>query len=254
MIENSTTVSGCFGFCSECGRRHHLPEGSAREYCYELIEILDNERRIDFSNPLDKADPRFSTDYLFGAARGQMFGVLVCEDSDGNRVVLRAYSGQYNGVWEVEGWVPPLLSVDEFEELNNETEPTIKRLSQEINLLPEDSSERKEMIAVRKTLSQELMVDIHGLYKLTNFAEETRSLYDVFLGDGGIPTGTGDCCGPKLLNYAAINGLQPIGLAEFYYGRENRSESRLHKRFYPSCNDKCQPILGFLLCGAGDVR
>jgi hypothetical protein len=69
-----------------------------------------------------------------------------------------------------------------------------------------------------------------------------------------MPTGTGDCCGPKLLAQAAIEGLRPLGLAEFYWGRENRSGSRRHTTFSASCPEKCGPILGFMLCGLDELE
>ena len=87
------------------------------------------------------------------------------------------------------------------------------------------------------------------LYSLSNFKDETVSLREAFCVDKGMPTGAGDCCAPKLLNYAAKNHLKPLSLSEFYYGRENKSGSRQHKTFYSCCEEKCQPILGFLLCG-----
>lgn len=93
------------------------------------------------------------------------------------------------------------------------------------------------------------MQDIHSLYRLHNFRGEQCSLFDLFGDTNGIPTGTGDCCAPKLLNLAARNGLQPLGLAEFYWGKTNKSASRQEGYFYPACQDKCGPILGFLLCG-----
>ena len=41
-------------------------------------------------------------------------------------------------------------------------------------------------------------------------------------GDGdswlGFPTGTGDCCAPKLLHEAALRGLEPAAMAEFWFG------------------------------------
>lgn len=91
------------------------------------------------------------------------------------------------------------------------------------------------------------MKDIQALYNLTNFRGETRSLTDIFP-TIGIPTGTGECCAPKLLNHAALNGLTPLGLSEFYFGKESKSGEKQHGVFYPACAEKCQPILGFLLC------
>lgn len=98
-------------------------------------------------------------------------------------------------------------------------------------------------------MSRRLMLDIHAIYRLTNFRGRTETLFGAYSADGGIPTGTGDCCAPKLLNYAAVNNLFPVGLAEFYWGLDNKSGSRRHGMFYPSCREKCQPILGYLLCG-----
>ena len=96
------------------------------------------------------------------------------------------------------------------------------------------------------------MKDIHSLYQINNFHGETTTLSQMFQGNN-IPTGTGDCCGPKLLGHAAKNNLVPLSMAEFYVGKKNRSGSKFHGRFYPSCKEKCQPILGFMLCGLDQI-
>jgi len=171
-----------------------------------------------------------------------MFGVLECKDAAGKTVVLKAFSCQYNGEWLVDGWVPPILDVDEFHRLGDPVDREIKSLDR---LIAEQKN--PELIQKRKALSQDLMKQIHALYRLTNFRGETKPMTEVFR--GGIPTGAGDCCAPKLLNYAAKSGLKPLGLSEFYWGRENRSGTRKHGEFYSACAEKCQPILGFLLCG-----
>ena len=101
----------------------------------------------------------------------------------------------------------------------------------------------------RKTYSQSMMSVFLDLYQLQNFKGKPRSIRKVFYEDRGIPTGTGDCCGPKLLHDAAQKGLTPLGLTEFYFGRENKASTRFHKEFYPACKNKCQPILGYMLCG-----
>lgn len=103
--------------------------------------------------------------------------------------------------------------------------------------------------AQRKKLSQGLMRAIHSIYMVHNFRGEVKSMPEIIYGSKGIPTGTGDCCAPKLLNFAARHGYTPLGIAEFFYGLENRSATRSHKTFYPSCTDKCALILGYMLCG-----
>ena len=95
---------------------------------------------------------------------------------------------------------------------------------------------------------------IHDLYRLQNFHSQRAGLEEIFAAKKGVPTGTGDCCAPKLLQYAALHNLTPLALAEFYFGRENRSGTRQHGCFYPSCRTKCYPILGFMLCGAEQGR
>lgn len=190
-----------------------------------------------------------ATDYLYGKARGKMFGVLVCRTREGSFTTLKAFSGQYNGQWELEGWVPPLFDVQDFRNLHDPVERQIKALGREAMKKTSDKSCRDNILQQRKQLSQQLMKDIHALYILHNFKDEQCSLFDQFPQGRGIPTGTGDCCAPKLFNYAAIHKLQPLGLAEFYWGTTNKSASRHEGQFYLACKDKCDPILGFLLCG-----
>ena len=63
------------------------------------------------------------------------------------------------------------------------------------------------------------------------------------------PAGAGECAAPKLLQYAYLNKLKPIAMAEFWWGKSPSSEIRKHKQFYPSCRGKCEPILGHMLEG-----
>jgi hypothetical protein len=193
-------------------------------------------------------DPRLDLDYLFGPAGGQMFGVMVCRDREGGRQVLKAFSGQYNGVWIVPGWVPPVVDPVEFDRVRQGDEARIKALTRRLEGLGLDDPDRIALLRDRRELSRDLMARIFGLYRLTNFRGQTRSLAEAFLGEG-MPTGTGECCAPKFLHHAATHGLVPLGLAEFYVGRENRSATRRHGRFFAPCDRKCRPILGFLLCG-----
>ena len=246
-MNNSEKISAV-GYCNKCKKEHFLYEGNAKRFCDELIKNLDKYGRLDFEEPEEKADPRFSTDYVFGKARGQMFGILECIDKDGKQVILKAFSGQYNGVWEIKNWVPPLLNAEEFDELIIEDDKKIKAVGKKILELPENSDQKKELVKERKKLSQNLLKQIYDLYELNNFSGEKKSLSEVF-GSYAIPTGTGDCCAPKLLNFAALNNLKPVSLAEFYYGKENLSGTKMYKEFYSSCKEKCYPILGYFLCG-----
>lgn len=226
-----------------------MPLGPAYQAGLALMAELEAERRIDLQLPEEEADSRFSTSYLFGPARGKMFGVLVAAASDGRKIILRAFSGQYNGAWEVPGWVGPIFDLDAFHRVHDGEERKIKELGRQIEEQMTGSLPRQELIALRKQMSQRLMVNIHNLYRLKNVAGKKAGLQEIFPPGMGLPTGTGDCCGPKLLQYAARHDLVPLGMAEFYWGRTNSSGTRQHGRFYPSCRTKCYPILGFMLCG-----
>jgi len=236
----------CAGFCPVCRETHFLEQGGAREHCFLLLKILEQKGRIDFYAPEQQADRRLSLDYLFGEARGQMFGVLECKDYAGEITVLKAFSGQYNGIWEVDGWVPPLLDVEQFDQMVCDIDRQIKELGNRISCLTE-GKERQQLTGQRKKLSQGLMKQIHALYQVRNFRSEVKPLSDFF--PSGIPAGAGDCCAPKLLNEAVRRNLIPVSLAEFYWGGPNRSGTREHGSFYAACAEKCQPILGFMLCG-----
>ena len=248
-----TFLPASSGFCTRCRTVHTLPMASAKSAATELIKQLDRQKRLDFHLPPEQADPRFSTEYLFGEARGKMFGIMVCQRADGAVVAVKSFSGQYNGEWEIDGWAPPLFDLQQWHKVNDGPEKEIKTMGTRIEALAKGCPEAKDLVKERRKQSRNLMKAIHQLYRLHNFRSQCLSLAQAFTGTNGIPNGTADCCGPKLLNFAARNGLLPLGLAEFYYGRQNKQGTRIHGSFYPSCEDKCAPILGFMLCGLNEA-
>lgn len=104
----------------------------------------------------------------------------------------------------------------------------------------------------RKQLSRQLQTQMHAAYTLTNFAGERLALSDV-VPHQAMPTGTGKCCAPKLLHYAATHGLTPLAMAEFWWG-DSADGSRVSGAFYGACPERCQPIMGFLLSGLPPVE
>ena len=63
------------------------------------------------------------------------------------------------------------------------------------------------------------------------------------------PSGAGECCEPKLLQYAFLHGFKPISMAMFWWGPSPKTEIRQHRNYYPACNGKCKPILEWMLEG-----
>ena len=63
------------------------------------------------------------------------------------------------------------------------------------------------------------------------------------------PSGTGECCEPKLLQYAFTHSMRPVEMAMFWWGEPPKTEIRQHGQFYPACNGKCKPLLTWMLKG-----
>lgn len=205
--------------------------------------------RLDYRTPAAQADPRLSFEHLFPGRRGHMFGVLECVDRNGATVVLRAFSSLHDGIRKIDGWVPSILPDEDYDAIVLPGLDEIKRMTWELELMDGASKEHGALARERREFSQSLMKQIHRLYRLTNFRGETRPLAEVWNRPHGMPGGVGDCCGPKLLNHAARNDLRPVGLAEFYWGGPHPAGNRRAGEFYPCCEEKCRPILGFMLCG-----
>ncbi|MEA5580267.1 pseudouridine synthase [Nodularia harveyana UHCC-0300] len=100
----------------------------------------------------------------------------------------------------------------------------------------------------RKALSRQLQAQMHKAYSLMNFLGKSVSLQQL-MPAGSIPTGTGDCCAPKLLHYAAQHGFKPLAMAEFWWGGNSENQEKVQGEFYPACVERCQPLMGFLLSG-----
>lgn len=106
----------------------------------------------------------------------------------------------------------------------------------------------QELKQRRKALSRQLQAQMHAAYSLMNFFGQSVSLQQLMPG-GSMPTGTGDCCAPKLLHYAATHQLKPLAMAEFWWGDSSANEDKVQGEFYGACVERCQPLMGFLLSG-----
>ncbi|TVZ56125.1 tRNA pseudouridine32 synthase / 23S rRNA pseudouridine746 synthase [Lutibacter sp. Hel_I_33_5] len=157
-----------------------------------------------------------------------------------------------------------ILSSDEFtifnkkleqESYNNQflyKELTIYRelqLSKEKKELDIYTSKISSLKKERKQKSNLLQQKLLEKYKFLNQHNEVKSLTTIFPNhkEQKPPAGTGDCAAPKLLQYAFLNDLKPISMAEFWWGISPNTEIRKHKNFYPACQGRCKPILTHML-------
>jgi len=106
-----------------------------------------------------------------------------------------------------------------------------------------------ELANQRKTMSEALQNWLFEHFVMLNYAGERRNLLDIFRGTVQQlpPSGTGECCEPKLLQYAYIHHLKPVQMAMFWWGKSPDNEIRHHLHYYPACSGKCKPVLTYML-------
>lgn len=210
---------------------------------------------------------------------GKMFGVLVVEkkhedvkDGKVRKAVelgfLAAYSGQVDILEGEDYFVPPVFDYLQPDGYFKNEENEISRINKNICILENgiysDNSVYNEHIVnrgiypdidslklERKSRSQALQRWLFSHFVMLNANGEKRNLLDIF-SETPLkfpPSGAGECCAPKLLQYAYLHGLRPVRIAEFWWGNSPRKEIRHHLHFYPACRGRCLPILTFMMQG-----
>ena len=117
---------------------------------------------------------------------------------------------------------------------------------------PEAYAEQIQVLkTLRKSHSVSLQNEIFDQYHFLNQAGEEKSLREIFENAfyKNPPAGAGECAAPKLLQYAFQHQMQPIAMAEFWWGLSPKSDFWKHGHFYPACHEKCAPILAHMLSG-----
>lgn len=117
--------------------------------------------------------------------------------------------------------------------------------------LKEAEAQLSAMKEKRRADSEALQQWLFTNFRLLNARGESRSLSEIFA-DTPMPvppSGAGECCAPKLLQAAYLQGWHPLAIAEYWYGRGKEGEVRIHGRHYPACRGKCRPVLGWMLQG-----
>lgn len=122
-----------------------------------------------------------------------------------------------------------------------EDQAKVDRLEQEIEQLKQE----------RKRRSAALQRKLFEQFRILNARGEVKDLCELFAPtyQGTPPAGAGECAAPKLLQYAYQHQLEPIAMAEFWWGDSPKTEIRHHGYYYPACKGKCEPILHHMLQG-----
>lgn len=136
----------------------------------------------------------------------------------------------------------------EFRILNEKLDSEKQILLSKINVFENEINSLKEE---RKIKSNSLQNQLFNQYQFLNKFKQEKGLLEIFSNTvfQQPPAAAGECAAPKLLQYAFQNDLEPICMAEFWWGDSPKSEVRKHGQFYPACTGKCEPILGHMLQG-----
>lgn len=144
-----------------------------------------------------------------------------------------------------------------------------KSLSEKTSLETEYEAYQADILSLkqlRKALSDALQQWLFSQFRMQNHEGESKDLLEIFR-DAALrdypqatiatsriaalkmvpPAGSGECCEPKLLQYAYSLGYKPLQMAMFWWGESPKEEIRHHLHFYPACNGKCKPILQWML-------
>ena len=140
----------------------------------------------------------------------------------------------------------------ELKRLKTMLQAAVDTAQAELNTMLDEIAQLKKQ---RAEMSDELQDWIFRQYIVHNALGENLSIAELFAGQGLTPPGgTGECAAPKLLEYAYRNGLLPLAMGEFWYGKASETAVRVHGHFYPSCTSKCGPLLGFMMGGLTSCR
>lgn len=228
-----------------------LPDKFTYPYCYQphpsavmAAEIVQDylEEKTEWKEELQK---------------GKMFGVLVVRkeasaedcstESSQPLYFLAAYSGLLDGRNDHDFFVPPVFDSQSPDGHFKTDERRISALSRAGRPTRQYSINLQRWLFLQYDMmngvgEQKNILDIFREYYADSKAYEKKA-------NGIPPSGTGDCCAPKLLQYAFLQGLKPVCMAEFWYGDSPKGEIRHHLQYYPACSGKCKPLLSHMLRG-----
>ncbi|AMS26497.1 pseudouridylate synthase [Bacteroidetes bacterium UKL13-3] len=185
---------------------------------------------------------------------GKMFGVMVVQKPTKEIGYLCAFSGKIAGKNNHNKFVPPIfdtLASDGFLPLGmNELAAMTVIIKDLQTAQPKGFEERVTQLKnARREYSKELQQQIFNNYFCLNQKGISKDLQSIFklAQYKNPPAGAAECATPKLLQYAFLNQLKPIAVAEFWWGQSPKSTTWKHGEFYACCKEKCKPILAHML-------
>ncbi len=249
-----------------------FPQEKAAEICKELKRRIESNE-IEIEQVTKESQERKN--------QGLMIGALVCQDQDGNEISIVTNSGISKRLKINENlpfiYAPPIVSPCEIENALKKNDKEIHDLTDKLKNLEQakiDSNsdidtdidddidnEIEEIKSRRKFLCQESLSNVHSLYRFNcltaNPQAKVRTLKEICMESCQNkmqefrlpPTGTGDCCAPKLLDYAISKSLRPISMCETLLQAQIPIEGKNTDEItpIPPCDSRCGLILPSML-------
>lgn len=175
---------------------------------------------------------------------GKMFGVLLYEGG-----YLAAFSAKLDGSYLHEGFVPPVYAMTE-EPIGHSKEESrrLQRLLFANYNFVNGKGESKNLLEIFK--DEKPIVPADEWFDKEVKSERVSEL----VSERMPPSGAGECCAPKLLQYALTHGLKPLQLAEFWVGAPSKTEIRQEGVYYAPCSGRCVPILRHMTKGLDELK
>ena len=260
-----------------------FPQELARHYCMEFISGIEDGSIIvkQISKPsTDRQGHGFMVGSLVCVNEAGERVVLYAVSGIAYEVVfaVRAVPEPVEGPQKI--IVPPLASPEQIEKALSKNDKEIHEITNKINAFTEAALRepqgprgigetnigigetnigvgealepplKEDLLSRRTSLTTESLLNVFSLYTFTRFDGKKITLNEIIQAHSGKlpPTGTGDCCAPKLLSYAFEHGLQPISMDEVFYGyKGGNTKNKTNGTSYPPCDERCGYILPYIL-------
>ena len=178
-----------------------------------------------------------------------MLGSLICKDKNNEKVKLFAISGSTKKIKKNKDddliFVDAIVSAEQIEKALEKNDDEIHALTNTINSYSGPTEVLELLKKKRLELTSQSQKNVFNLYSFYCIDGKKRSLKEICTNNFP-PTGTGECCEPKLLNYAFKNNLQPLSMAEILFRRDKKIEEQDIKSI-PPCDERCSLILPSML-------
>ncbi|KWT99121.1 RNA pseudouridine synthase [Vibrio toranzoniae] len=214
--------------------------------------LADDIEKLQKSHNLNALESDLET---LKAESAQAIGAfqLAMAENKAQRTVLREQANQEKAFGNIESAASLLKQLGnqssqekrDLKALRIDWKQKIAERQLQVDAIESELKNRKQDY---QTISAELEAQRLNHYRFINQATESKSLLDLLEGKDALE-GSGDCCLPKLLNFAFEYGFKPLALSEFWWGLPPADVIRQHGNLYPVCQSKSFEILDHQLNG-----